>query len=151
MKESSTKINAHDSAPSSQVKNLMASTGPNLDSFDDEAFTQTRTLLKSELGEAIEEYLEDAWAYIRDIEDGIRTQNFEKVARGSHPLKSNSKGFGLSAVCDIAEALNSICDRQDIASAACTTMDTLCNKLKTSLEMGEQRLRIELKAASFQL
>ncbi|MDB2683204.1 response regulator [Alphaproteobacteria bacterium] len=80
-----------------------------LEAFDEQIFEQSAKLLKDELEIAIEEYLEDAAAYIRDIEAGVEESDPDKAQRGSHPLKSNSKGFGLIAVAEIAEAIHTAC------------------------------------------
>lgn len=77
-----------------------------IDNFDQVQFDQSASLLRDELPIAIDEYIEDAASYIREIRNGIKENSCEKTARGSHPLKSNSKGFGLLSVAYLAEEIN---------------------------------------------
>lgn len=115
-----------------------------LEAFDLEALEHSAMLLKDELSVAVEEYLEDAAAYIRDIGDGLVNRDAEKAARCSHPLKSNSKGFGLDAVSEIAEAINVLARSGDLDSVA-----TLLPRLQDAFRRGESTLRAAIKAAGY--
>lgn len=99
-------FDVNDFSPESKEQEEQVTTEFDLEAFDVHALEQTASFLKQELEIAIEEYLEDAAAYIRDIKEGLENGDAEKVARGSHPLKSNSRGFGLTAVSQIAETIN---------------------------------------------
>lgn len=116
-----------------------------LKEFDEEIFEQTKALLKEELEIAIEEYLEDAVAYIRDIEAGIKKQIFTDIARGSHPLKSNSKGFGLLAVSTLAEKINMLAEQGAQTNQTMHHIKLLFQQLKKAFDYGEKRLQQELK------
>ena len=107
-----------------------------LDDFDMQALLQSQSLLKSEFEIAIDEYLEDAAAYIKDIEAGIENNSLEATARGSHPLKSNSKGFGLRAVSQIAQEINEQSRAGDFDA-----VKMLYPQLREAFRIGEKRLR----------
>ncbi|MCB1652179.1 MAG: response regulator [Alphaproteobacteria bacterium] len=115
-----------------------------LDAFDMQMLEQSAALLKEDLPVAVEEYLEDAAAYIRDIKDGLESDDAEKTARGSHPLKSNSKNFGLSAVSQIAEAVNMLARQDDLDSAR-----PLLAQLQSAFNRAERKLRAALKNAGY--
>lgn len=89
-----------------------------LDAFDGEALRQAALLLRDELSTAIDEYLQDAAAYIRDVRTGMEARDADKVARASHPLKSNSKSFGLVAVATLAEAINTLARKGSLDEVA---------------------------------
>lgn len=107
-----------------------------LDAIDIQALEQTAALLKDELAVAVEEYLEDAAGYIRNIQEGLESGNPEKAARGSHPLKSNSKGFGLTAVSQISEAINNNAREGDIEN-----LESLLVQLQDAFVRAEQKLQ----------
>ena len=107
-----------------------------LDAFDEDALAQTVELLKDEFGIMIEEYLEDAAAYIAEIEAGYESNDAQKVAGASHPLKSNSRGLGLVAVADIAEAMNTAARNDDLEVSA-----VLASQLRDAFMRAEKRLR----------
>ncbi len=111
-----------------------------LDAFDEEVFEQAALLLKGELPVAIEEYLEDAAAYIREIDNGLRELNLNKTARGAHPLKSNSKSFGLMAVSKIAEEINLTCLEYEDEDSALNKVQDLAIQLKEAFAIGERKL-----------
>ncbi len=115
-------------------------TACDLDAFDSAAFDQTAALLKQELPIAIEEYLEDAAAYIRDIREGLETGSAEKAGRGSHTLKSNSKGFGLSAVSRIAEKINHLARQGNLEDIA-----PLFPQLQEAFHRAEKKLRDSIR------
>lgn len=119
-----------------------------LEDFDVELFEQTALLLKDELPIALEEYFEDAAAYIRSIESGIKEHDVTKIIRGSHPLKSNSKGFGLMAVSNIAEAINTGCEQADHDDAALQIAQSLIAQLKQAFSLGEDSIKHELRLRS---
>lgn len=77
-----------------------------IEAFDHEMLMQSASFLKDDFAIAVEEYLEDATSYIAIMRDGFKTDNPKMVARGSHPLKSNSVSFGLIAVSQLAEIIN---------------------------------------------
>lgn len=107
-----------------------------LDAFDMETLEQSAALLKDDLTIAVDEYLEDAAAYIRDISQGVENNDAEVAARGSHPLKSNSKGFGLTAVSQIAEAINTTTREGNMEG-----VDSLLDQLREAFKRAETRLR----------
>ncbi len=111
-----------------------------LDHFDLQALEQCVSLLKNEFPIAVDEYLEDAAAYIRDIKDGLKNGNAEKAARGSHPLKSNSKGFGLMAVSQLAEAINTI-----TRAGSLDGVEALLSQLEDAFSLAEKKLRETIK------
>jgi CheY-like chemotaxis protein len=111
-----------------------------LDAFDCETLAQSAALLKDEMVIAVDEYLEDAAAYIRDIRDGLAENDAEKAARGSHPLKSNSKNFGLSAVAQIAEAINNEARKGNLSP-----VESLLPQLQEAFSRAENKLREEIK------
>lgn len=115
------------------------------DAFDTNAFDynileQTIYLLKNEFEIAVDEYLEDAAAYIKEIRQGVIDKNPAKVAKASHPLKSNSEGFGLKAVAQIAREINA-------KSRAGQTegLDVLSSQLLEAFYKGEKILRQEIQ------
>lgn len=109
--------------------------------FDNIAFQQSASLLKDELGIAVEEYLEDASAYIKDIYDGLQKDDMRKVARGSHPLKSNSKGFGLNALSKIAEDINIAAEKGILEK-----VNDLFPQLKEVFRQSEKELKAAVKS-----
>lgn len=116
-----------------------------LDAFDLQALEQSATLLKEELAIAVDEYLEDAAAYIRDIKDGLDNGDAEKAARGSHPLKSNSKGFGLTTVSQIAEAIN----KQTRDGGNLEGVESLLAQLQEAFKRAEKKLRDTIRNAGY--
>jgi CheY-like chemotaxis protein len=110
------------------------------DAFDHEIFEQTALLLKDELEIAIQEYLEDTVSYMRQIEGGIHSNNMADIALGSHPLKSNSKGFGLSAVAEIADAINISCEQAENHDKAIKISRVLFSRLQKAFSIGEKSL-----------
>lgn len=115
-----------------------------LDAFDANAFEQTASLLKAELPVAVEEYLEDAAAYIRDARAGLEAGSAEKIARASHPLKSNSKGFGLISVSQIAGAINDAARKNDFA-----TVELFLPQLLNAFQRAEKKLREIIRHSEF--
>lgn len=111
-----------------------------LDAFDPKAFGETLSLLKNELPLAIDEYLEDAAEYISRIHQGLEENDSEKVARGSHPLKSSSRSFGLVAMAQIAEAIN---NHAKLAMNAQTDLSPVSDML-TQLKEAFRRAHIRL-------
>lgn len=117
------------------------------DRFDNDIFVQTARLLKDDIAIAIEEYLEDAASYIRQIEQGMQNSDLEPITRGSHPLKSNSRGFGLSALADIAEEINTICeDKTSAEGNRIKAAKALLPKLQVAFSIGERNLKQALKS-----
>lgn len=106
-----------------------------VDTFDMQILEQTAALLKDELAIAVEEYLEDAASYIRDIREGLEASDADKAARGSHPLKSNSKSFGLTSVSQISEAINAQARAGDME-----TVKTLLPQLQQAFDIAERKL-----------
>lgn len=88
-------------------------TSINLDDFDNDSLEEIASLLKDELSVAIDEYLEDAAAYIHDIKQGFDNNDLDQIAKASHPLKSNSKSFGLIAVSQLAESINDLARQKE--------------------------------------
>lgn len=111
-----------------------------IDAFDNDAFEQTAALLKDELVIAVKEYLEDAARYIGTIQDGVANDDLHVTAQGSHPLKSNSKGFGLIAVASLAEAINKNAREEDMQS-----VKNVLPQLEQAFQRGEARLYEALK------
>ena len=112
-----------------------------LDAFDIQALEQSASLLKEELVIAVDEYLEDAVAYICDIREGLASGDAEKAARGAHPLKSNSKGFGLTAVSQLAEAIN-----EQTRAGQTESADELLSQLQDAFHRAEKKLREFIKS-----
>ncbi|MEZ5918966.1 MAG: response regulator [Alphaproteobacteria bacterium] len=127
---------APNTAPPPTIPNPDSDPTPDLDSIDMDVLEQAASLLKDELAIAIDEYLEDAAAYIRDIREGLADGDTEKTARGSHPLKSNSKSFGLIAVSTFAEQINKQARNGDLENAA-----PLLPLLQDALNRAEKKLR----------
>ena len=121
-----------------------AQTGFDLDAFDMQALEQSIALLKNEIAIAVDEYLEDAAAYIRDIREGVESGDAEKAACGSHPLKSNSKGFGLTAVSQLAEAINTKTRNGDLNGVA-----DLLGQLQEAFKRAEKKLRETIKNTGY--
>lgn len=124
-------------------------TASGLDSFDAQALEQSAALLKDDLLIAVEEYLEDAAAYIRDIREGLEDGNAEKVARGSHPLKSNSKGFGLMAVSRIAESINALAEKAKRKEGTLESAGFMLPSLQEAFYKAEKHLRDMLRKRGF--
>lgn len=116
-----------------------------LDLFEESVFEHTANLLKDELEIAIDEFCEDAIAYIRKIETGLKEQELEKIARGSHPLKSNSRGFGLLSVSQIAESINYLAEHCEPTESSFEELLDLTLQLKEAFWIGEKRIRQELE------
>lgn len=121
-----------------------AQTKFDLDAFDLQMLEQSAALLKDELAIAVDEYLEDAAAYIRDIRAGLESGDAEKAARGSHPLKSNSKGFGLTAVSQIAEAIN-----EKTRAGQLDGVESLLPQLQEAFHRAEKKLHEFIKRAGY--
>lgn len=115
-----------------------------LEAFDMQTLEQAAALLKNELPIAIEEYLEDAAAYIQDIREGVENGDAEKAAHGSHPLKSNSKSFGLIAVSQIAEAINEISRKGSLDG-----VESYLAQLQDAFNNAEKKLQQAVKSAGF--
>lgn len=115
-----------------------------VEAFDVKALEEVANLLKDELPIAIDEYLEDAASYIRDIQQGLDEKNADMAARGSHPLKSNSKGFGLITVSQIAEAINTHARNGDI-----DPLSTLVPQLKNAFHTAEKKLHESVKRMGY--
>lgn len=115
-----------------------------LDAFDAQALEQSMALLKGEFEIAVDEYLEDAAAYIRDIREGLTSGDADKAARGSHPLKSNSKGFGLMAVSQIAEAIN-----HEAKSGNLELLESLLPQLQEAFHRAEKKLRDMIRRTGY--
>jgi CheY-like chemotaxis protein len=118
--------------------------GFDLEDFDEQALGQVVMLLKDELSIAIDEYLEDAAAYIRDIKKGLQERDPEQTARGSHPLKSNSKSVGLIAVSKIATAINT-----EAMNGKLERVETLLPQLEEAFSLGEKKLRSTVKCYGY--
>ncbi len=114
--------------------------------FDQGFFDQSALLLKNDLVVAVDEYLEDAVDYIRKIEKGLNAPDITEIARGSHPLKSNSKAFGLIAVANIAQAINSASENVEDEAQALQQVKALLKDLKEAFSIGEKKLKEKAKA-----
>lgn len=112
-----------------------------MNAFDNQTLEQTAALLKSDFGIAVEEYLEDAAAYIADITQGIQSGDADKAARGSHPLKSNSKGFGLTTLSDVAESIN-----KEARNGNIEMLGILLPYLHEAFRKSEEKLNDTLKS-----
>ncbi|MCC7305669.1 MAG: response regulator [Alphaproteobacteria bacterium] len=112
-----------------------------LDEFDEVLLEQTAQLLKNEMAVAFDEYVEDALSYMRQIQQGLEKNDPAKAAKGSHPLKSNSKGFGLMAVSRLAEAINNISRKAEKKEGDLQVARRLFPQLQQAFHRGEQRLR----------
>lgn len=112
----------------------------NIQIFDSAAFQETAGLLKEELAVAIDEFLEDAVAYIADIESGMSQKDAQKVSAASHTLKSNSKSFGFVAVLHISQSLNDLihdgASEEDFKSA-----EVFAAGLRKAFRASEKKLR----------
>lgn len=117
-----------------------------LDEFDEVLFAQASRLLKEDLLIALDEYFEDAAAYIGEIENGVETGDIEKVLRGSHPLKSNSKSFGLLSVSRFATDINEECERRGEEKDVLSHVSDLLPLLKESFAIGEKKIKGALRA-----
>ncbi len=115
-----------------------------LNAFDLQTLEQAADLLKDDLEVAVDEYLEDAAAYIRDIEDGLKNGDTDQAARGSHTLKSNSKSFGLTSVSLIAEMINKK-TRVDQTDG----VETLLPLLQSAFHRAEKKLREYIKRTRY--
>lgn len=118
--------------------------GFDLDAFDVQSLEHAAALLKSDLAIAVDEYFEDAAAYIREIRDGLDQKDAGKAARASHPLKSNSKGFGLAAVSRLSEAINTGARAGDLA-----VVERLLPQLQDAFRRAEKKLRDHIKRAGY--
>lgn len=132
------------SAPSKPKVREVSAKDFDLEAFDIQTLEQSADLLKEEFPIAVEEYLEDASAYIRDIGEGLEKNDAEKAARGSHPLKSNSKSFGLIAVSEIAEAIN-----RDARKGKLESTKTLLPQLEEAFNRAEKKLRETMGYAGY--
>jgi len=115
-----------------------------LNAFDIQAVERTASLLKDEIHIAVDEYLEDAAAYIQDIQKGMDENDAEKVARASHPLKSNSLGFGLTAVSELAAKINKSAEEGNLDS-----IRELPDLLKQTFHRAEKKLKETIKNAGY--
>lgn len=111
-----------------------------IEAYDFDVLEQTIFLLKDEFEIAVDEYLEDAAAYIKEIRQGIISNNSEKTAKASHPLKSNSEGFGLKAVAQLAREINS-----KSRNGQMDGLDILSERLQEVFYQGEKMLRQEIQ------
>lgn len=128
----------------SSEDNLEISDDYDLDNFDKSLLDQTAGLLKDELVVAVDEFVEDATAYVRGIRAGQDSGDMEEVARNSHPLKSNSRSFGLVAVSHISEVINKAALENDAI-----TVSTLVPKLEDAFQRAENILQNALKQYGF--
>ncbi|MCF8495140.1 MAG: response regulator [Alphaproteobacteria bacterium] len=110
------------------------------DAFDPAILEETRLLLRGGFSETVEDYLEDAAAYIRDIKDGLEKGDADKAARGSHPLKSNSKALGLMAVSAAAESINLLTREAAKSGASIEAARPWLKNLLEAFERAEKRL-----------
>ena len=76
-----------------------------LDAMDMNILEEARTILKKRWPEMVEAYLEDAQTYINTIRDGFADNDKQAVASHAHPLKSSSRGMGITGLGDIAETI----------------------------------------------
>lgn len=113
--------------------------------IDFQILEQSASLLKGEFAIAIDEYLEDAAAYIRDIKEGLENNDPLQVARGSHPLKSNSRSFGLMAVSDLAETIN-----RSSREGQLEPIKSMLPLLQRAFQHAEDVLRKFVKRAGYQ-
>lgn len=117
----------------------------NPDLFDTKIFQEARDILKGGFLETIEDYLEDAASYIREIKLGVENHDYQKIRAGSHPLKSNSKGLGLISVSKIAEAINQLA-QESAANTPFNAFLPLVKNLDTAFEKAEKRIKEIIKA-----
>lgn len=117
--------------------------------FDSKILMQTASLLKNEFPIAIEEYLEDAADYIREIQNGLEKNNPEQITRGAHPLKSNSRSFGLIALAEYAEEINNLARTAHINQNATNAILSLFPRLQQAFYSAEKYLRSALKDLEF--
>ncbi len=116
----------------------------NLDEFNMAILKDTKTLLKNNFAETVQEYLEDAATYTNRISEGLSEANAEKIAKASHPLKSNSKGFGLMAVAGLAEAINLAGLKAMDGGGTLEPVASLLPQLQDALERASKKLRSQI-------
>lgn len=116
-----------------------------LDAIDQTILEEARKILRDGFAETIDEYLEDAASYIREIKSGMNEANSDKVARASHPLKSNSKGFGLMAVSKLAEIINHTAMDAREGKGDLKSAEPLVPQLEEALDRAERKLRAQIK------
>lgn len=133
----------YDDAVESNIKIIRQSY--DTDQFDIKLFSEARDILKDGFVETIEDYLEDAASYIREIKNGINTKDYQKIRSGSHPLKSNSKGLGLVSVSKIAEAINHLAQENSV-NAPFEDFIPLVESLEVAFEKAEKRMKDIIKS-----
>jgi CheY-like chemotaxis protein len=116
----------------------------NLDEFNMGILKETKALLKGSFVETVNEYLEDATAYIAGISQGLAENDKTKVAKSSHPLKSNSKGFGLMAVAALAETINLAALKAIESGGTLDSAHNLLPQLLEAFERAEKKLRLQI-------
>ncbi|MCK6419166.1 MAG: response regulator [Alphaproteobacteria bacterium] len=118
---------------------------PQFDVFDDTALHEAKVILRDDFMIAIQEYLEDAAAYIKEIREGLQQKDWKKIERGAHPLKSNSKCFGLLGLATAAQTLNDLAREQHHDDESFSDAQRLLNCLQQAFTHGEKRLQASIK------
>ncbi len=116
-----------------------------LEMFDHYALNQAASILKEEFAIAVDEYLSDAASYIRAIRKGLEDEDFRAMEKASHPLKSNSKSFGLTSVSEVAESINIITRDAVKTKAKLLSLMPLVPMLEEAFKTAEGRLRMAVK------
>lgn len=116
-----------------------------LDALDPAALQEVKNLLRGGFSSMVDEYLEDAQTYINTIREGLEKNDLNKIERGSHPLKSNSKGLGLTAVAAIATAINLQARESAKNGGSVEFARSLLPQLEEALKRASKTLRAEAK------
>lgn len=116
-------------------------TTSNIDAVDINALREAQLILGETFQIAIEEYLEDAAAYIRDSKEGCDHKDWNKIERGTHPLKSNSKSFGLMGLAEAAQSLHDLARQNNKNEDAFAHAHQLLDWLQQAFKRGEKHLR----------
>ena len=112
--------------------------------MDMEELLGAKAVLKKRFPELIEGYLEDAQIYLQGIEDGLASDDMEKIAKSAHPLKSASAGLGVAGVSRIAKAMEETAKN----GGAKTEIEPLVAPLKDALAYAAPKLRAMLDDAA---
>ncbi len=88
----------------------------------------------------IEMFLEDGPDRVREVREGLETEDWERVERAAHSLKGSSGNLGASKVQDVSEALQ-LASRQGIQTPDGKRIRQLSEELRKNYDDADRALR----------
>ena len=88
----------------------------------------------------IEMFLEDGPDRVREVREGLETEDWERVERAAHSLKGSSGNLGASKVQDVSEALQ-LASRLDIQTPDAKRIRQLSEELRKNYDDADRALR----------